>query len=259
MEVSRSTLIIGAFVAVSVGFAVNRSCMYLPRSSAPPISEETQEVIRTIQNTRVLDYDIPALKAGAPQLRAELETAAVRALNTLPVSIKPSPPEITQIANSFAEYIVLCRTGDIEAYEAWARDRGREPGLPNNLLPERREAYWAQRTTWARHAPIDAETVAARGITLRGQSLFGPTEPYFAISGPTRELRAGGYLVGSEHKQTAIEIQMLVKIPSVDASQSMQARIGLVLADDGPGGSWDTVVMFLQEVPTTFLIALPPI
>lgn len=259
MEVSRSTLIIGALVAVTVGFAVNRSCMYLPRSKAPPISEETKEVIRTIQNSRVLDYDIPALKAGAPQLLAELEAAAARALNTLPTNIRPSPPEIAQIANRFGEYIVLCRTGGMEAYEAWASDRGREPSLPNNLLPERREAYWAARTTWARHAPIDAGTVTARGITLRGRSLFGPTEPYFTMSGPTREFRTGGYLVGSEHDRTAIEIQMMVEIPSLDASQSMQAQIGVVFADDGPGDSWDTLVVFLQEVPTAFLIALPPI
>lgn len=259
MKIPRSTLIIGSIVAVSIGFAVNRSCVYLPRSKAPPVSEETKKVIRTIQNSRTLDYDLPSLKAGAPQLLAELEAAAARSLSTLPGNIRPSPPEISQIAASFAEYIVLCRTDGLDAYEAWARARGREPSLPDNLLTELREAYWARRTAWARHAPIDADTVTARGITLRGRSLFRPTEAYFAISGPTREFRTGGYLVGSEHDRTAIEIQMKVQIPSVDASQSTLAQIGVVFADDGPAGSWDTLVVFLQDVPTEFLIALPPI
>jgi hypothetical protein len=239
-------ILIAAVTAV-IGFAVYRVIPYTSSVNANPADREQKVRISQIQGDIARQYDMAALAEGADRLHSELASSAASALQALPPEHRPDERSIQTLSTMFADYIIVCRTGDFEDYAAWARAIGREPIQQNSDAND-----------WARFKPLDATTVEAWTLFIRGQPTFDSSETVFASSGPSRELRAGGPIFLTPHDRSVIELSLLAQIPYIDSDASEPIRVGVVFANDGPGGAWTSMMVVCRDRPAGFVMFLPP-
>lgn len=236
-----------AAVVAAIGFSVYKVLPYM-KGLTPTQAERQQQIqVKKIQNEVVREYDIPALAKDADLLHSELVSAAVSGLRAIPPEHRPDERSIQTLSTMFADYIVVCRTGGFEDYAAWARSIGREPIRQNSDAND-----------WARFRPLDANTVEARTLFIRGQPTFGASEDIFSSSGPSRELQGGKSVFLTPHDRSVVEISLVAMVPYIDSDASEPIRIGVVFANDGPGGAWTAMMVVCRDRPDNFTMFLPP-
>jgi hypothetical protein len=251
------SLITAAVVAMII-FASIRVRPYLQPGRSTPSDPDLARQVKVLENAVVHQFDQAELERGSEDLRQGLHRAALAALRALPANHRPDERSIQALASMFADYIMVCRTGKFADYAAWARARHLEPSRPNSLPPEKEDLYWQEATAWARAEPIDHTTVEARTLFVRGHPQHGPFDRVFDTSGPTRELRAGGFVFSSPHDRSVIELSVSVVAPSVDGKSSKPIRIGVAFANDNQDGSWKPITVLSRDVPDNFIVFLPP-
>lgn len=250
--------LITAVVVALIIFASIRVRPYLQPGRSTPSDPDRARQVKMLENAVVHQFDQAELERGSEDLRAGLHRAALTALRALPADQRPDERSIQALAPIFADYIIACRTGGFAEYAAWAGTLGLEPIKPSTIPPGNEDGYWQDGTAWARAEPIDPASVAARTLFVRGRPTHGPFEQVFNATGPSRSLRAGGDVFSSAHDRSAVELSVAAIAPSVDGKSTQPVRVGVVFANDNPNGSWKPMTVISRDVPSNFILFLPP-
>lgn len=242
-----ATIIIAGFAINAVRQFSNKPARLNPAPSQTPII--------TIQNPYSPDI-VPVSEPERNELRQALEASAFRALREIDPAHRPPETAARAIAIVFAEYITIARAGTPDEYVAFVRARGREP-QQNLADPERKDRAWKTCTSWAREAPLGVDGVWARPRFIRGAEI--PVDPTRIRDGggTSRRLSTGQFPFTERHDRTVFELILPATLPSVDGVQE-QGAFALHIANDGPGGAWDTLATFSHGVSQGFIIFLTP-
>lgn len=204
-------------------------------------------------------YDMDALRSDADDVRAALARGAREALSALPPAHAPGPADAGAIAACFADFVMLFRAGEPGDYVAWVTARGRTPADRLTGEPERAASFWRDRVGWARTAPLGVDQISARPF-FRNGVLLPQAEPRPVTASLGRPLRTGEQFSRSrpDRNYTAYEVLLPVRVPQYDGAVIHDAQIGIAIVNDGPNGSWDTVMTTFYGVDRSTLLVLPP-
>lgn len=243
-------------VAGLVVFAVVRVLPYTQSRPVPAQTGERRELARTITDAVTPAYEEELLSVGVDELRSRLLRKAQAALLNITPSDRPRDPDARVIAAAFADFVVLNRTGTPDD----AVDSYRRRGLPlHDFLqhddPEILRKRWSYSTAWARHAPIDPETIRAGPYFVAGE------RRRFGFAGApisARPLRSGASLALADHRHTAYDIVMKVTVPNLDGKSEHPVDIYITIANDGLNGGWDVIQTTWNGLPPGKAFVLPP-
>lgn len=252
-------LLIVAVLALVI-LAVLRVRPYLTppnRVSVDPDAEAIHRVV--VAGPAETVYDMDALRSDADDVRATLAIGASEALSALPPAHAPGPADAGAIAACFADFVMLFRAGEPGDYAAWVTARGRTPADSLTGEPERAASFWRARVGWARTAPLGVEGISARPF-FRDGVLLPQAEPRPVTASLGRPLRTGEHFSRSrpDRNYTAYEVLLPVRVPQYDGAVIHDAQIGIAIVNDGPNGSWDTVMTTFYGVDRSTLLVLPP-
>lgn len=205
--------------------------------------------------TTLPEYDQQELASDVDTLGDEIRAATVDALRALPDSQKPSEADMGAIADAFAGFIALNRTGTREDYLARARNE------PDKLLVQedtaRADKVWEASVAWARYKPIDVGSVHAACRYVRGNVITPP--PYDGSSLiKTRPLAGGGYLmVDGPGGLSAYEIMVRVTVPAMDGKGEYPLELGVLVTNDYGDSDWSVVELRWIGLPEGVFVNYP--
>lgn len=248
--------IVGTVAVILLVFAAVRVAPYVRGRPESAQARERRALARTIENAVTPTYKPEQLATDVANLHARLLREARAALLELQPDARPSEAAAQEIATVFADFVLLNRTGTL----ADAGERYRRRGLPLHDFLQHDDAEllgrrWAFATAWARHKPIDPESVRAglyfqAGVPRRTGFSGAPLS--------LRRLRSGRSLILDKHQHTAYDIIVPVVVPNLDGKSEHPVDMYVSVVNDGPQGGWDVVATTWNGFPPDKMFILPP-
>ena len=245
--------LLASLVLIVIAFSAYRIRPYLSGSGHSPNATQAKEITRVVKDGKIPDYDIQMSSDDKENLSIRIRRKVSAAFQALPTTEIPSKHEQESFSKAIADYVVLNRSGTREEYLASYLFE-----YPNDLVMEdenKADAYWIRRTAWARHSPINIESMrlitryvngnAINKSPVKGSS-FGRT-----LADGSRNPSEGtsGYW--------AYEVVFDATVPSYDAREEFSVEIGIMLTNDGPRRAWSVSECRAGGVPDGKVVFSP--
>lgn len=222
------------------GFAVYRVYPYMSSSRG------RTQIAKRMQYIGIKDIVIPdgvvklTPEEGA-SLRRRLVTNVKAAFRQVPDEHMLSMQTPSQVAEAYANFVMLNATGTLQEYLAEKKRSGIEPDyVLVQEDPERARKAWLFSADWARGAPLRAETISILPRYIRGRAVG--EEPYLKTTVSPRKLRGGGWLSqDGAGNYTGYEVLMDVQAPSLNGKEIYEVQLGVLIMNDGPYGEWNVI------------------
>lgn len=241
------------FVLIVVAFSTYRVRPYLAGSEQGQSFAQAKQITKVVKDGKVPEYDIQMSPTDTEDLKSRIHRKVLAAFQLLAATEVPSKPEQEFFSKAFADYVVLNRTGTREEYLASYFFEH-----PNDLTMEdsnKADAYWIRRTAWARHSPINIESMRLIPRYINGSEInkspvkgssFGRT-----LADGSRNPSEGtsGYW--------AYEVVFDATVPSYDAREEFSVEIGIMLTNDGPRRAWSVSECRAGGVPDGKVVFSP--
>ncbi len=226
-------------VGVLVVFAAWRVWPYVQNPREVKQAHVQKQLEKKIVKSVVPKYDADNLsEEDAIDLSNRLKRKIQSAMLALPDSEKINSTEVQRIAEAFSDFVLVNRFGDLNKFLS------QYPHEPRSTLVQedakRAESAWLYSVAWARHGPIQVDTIQVVARYIRGVEKAEP--PYYKGLVQPRPLVGGGWLSvdGAKHF-TAYEIRMNVLVPSLSGEEEYAVELGATVINDGAHGEWSVI------------------
>lgn len=222
------------------GFAAYRVYPYMSSSRGQSqIAKQMQ--YNGIKDIKVPDGMVKLTPEEADSLHRRLVTNVNAALEHTPLEHNLSLQTQSQLAEAYADFVVLNATGALQEYLAEKQSADIDP-YPLLVQEDngRAQKAWLFSVAWARGAPLQPETIRVVPRYIRGRVVA--EEPYLKTTVSPRKLRNGGWLSqDGPGNHTGYEVLMDVQAPSLDGKETYDVQLGVLVINDGLNGEWNVI------------------
>lgn len=250
-------VVAGAVCLGLCGFAAWRVRPFLNSQRNSEFVAERDATVRVIDGSITPEFDMAILSVDSELIHERLGRKAVALLQELPSDLRPTAPDARKIAEAYADFVVLNRSGSRQDALASYMSKGLSPhALLTQQDADRADKAWAYSTAWARHAPIDPEAVTVAPLYLRGKRITPPRRD----GSPAYERRLSNnasMILEENHPFTAYEFASRHLVSNIDGKSEFEIIMYITIVNDKGREVWNVAMTTHSRVEHSQIVSLP--